>query len=209
MEGEARARFACASYEIPRAKGQKARERAVTSPSRVAASTPTSRVGSGSSPPTTRRRSFAPIGPSTTCHRPSSRCRRGTFSGGMQSSTASPNSGLLAAIVVTPAGPSTSSRSPGPSATVKAAPSRSTRCSTACASRVRAPRRSPPRAPRHQTDHAPPSPPPRRRPNAMPATAGRQTRRRRRRQTQPAHGLRHKPAPVRHQANTEGSTRHE
>jgi hypothetical protein len=111
--------FRLATYEIPGAKGAKGAELSVSIAGGGVDANITRWVGEFSAyDPKTLVRSDRTVNDmqQTILEIP-----KGTFSGGMQSSTASPNSGLLAAIVVTPAGAEHFFKITGPSATVKAA----------------------------------------------------------------------------------------
>ncbi len=111
--------FRLATYEIPGAKGEKGAELSVSIAGGGVDANITRWVGEFSAyDPKTLVRSDRTVNDmqQTILEIP-----KGTFSGGMQSSSASPNSGLLAAIVVTPAGAEHFFKITGPSATVKAA----------------------------------------------------------------------------------------
>jgi hypothetical protein len=111
--------FRLATYEIPGAKGEKGAELSVSIAGGGVDANIARWVGEFSAyDPKTLVRSDRTVNdmPQTILEIP-----KGTFSGGMQSSTASPNFGLLAAIVVTPAGAEHFFKITGPSATVKAA----------------------------------------------------------------------------------------
>jgi hypothetical protein len=111
--------FRLATYEIPPAKGEKGAELSVSIAGGGVDANITRWVGEFSAyDPKTLVRSDRTVNDmqQTILEIP-----KGTFSGGMQSSTASPNSGLLAAIVVTPEGTEHFFKITGPSATVKAA----------------------------------------------------------------------------------------